>query len=221
MTRVYDDNGVVRPVTVILANPNTITQIKSPDKHGYEAVQVGAGATTEKRVGKPLAGHFKKAGVEPQQKLMEWRTTAEGVNVGDQIGVTQFKEGEYVDVVGVSKGKGFQGVMKRYGFHGQPDSHGSKMHRRPGSVGAGSTPGRTWKLQKMPGHTGNRRVTVQNLRVVQVREADNVLLISGAVPGPNGSYVVVRTATKGQKAERKAEAPKKMLNPIKAGKKGK
>lgn len=224
MTRVYDDAGVVTAVTVIAADPNTVVQIKGTEKEGYEAVQVGVKDQKESRVSKPLQGHFKKAGVSPKHTLREFRLNGDDadkdVKVGDQITVNRFSVGQIVDVIGLSKGRGFQGVMKRHGFHGQPASHGSKMHRRPGGIGMGSTPGRIPKGKAMPGHMGDKRVTVQNLRVVQIREDDNVLLVKGAVPGAKGSLVVVRTAIKGQPREKQAQESKAM-NPLKAAKKGK
>ncbi|MEM1058309.1 MAG: 50S ribosomal protein L3 [Verrucomicrobiota bacterium] len=230
MTRVYDDAGVVTAVTVIAAEPNTIVQIKGSEKDGYEAVQVGTGDQKESRLSKPLRGHFAKAGVSPKHTLREFRLEANGnggaqegdadLKVGDDITVNRFTAGQIVDVIGLSKGRGFQGVMKRHGFHGQPASHGSKMHRRPGGIGMGSTPGRIPKNTKMPGHMGHKRVTVQNLRIVQVREDDNVLLVKGAIPGAKGSLVVVRTAIKGQPREKQKQESKAM-NPIKAAKKGK
>lgn len=215
MTRVYDDAGTITPVTVILAEPNDVLQVKTPEKEGYASIQVGFGDTTEKRVSKPEAGHFKKANATPKKFVREFRTNGEEVKVGDKVTVTGFQAGQLVDVIGISKGKGFQGVVRKHNFAGQGAAHGSKTHRRNGAIGERSTPGRIYKNHGMPGHMGSERVTVQNLRVVQVREADNVLLISGAVPGAAGSYVVVRTAIKGQpkpvqpqKGQAKAEPAK-------------
>jgi large subunit ribosomal protein L3 len=197
MTRVYDSNGKVTPVTVIEAGGNLLVQIKTAEKEGYNAVQVGFDAQKESRLNKAELGHFKKAGIEPKKLLREFRLP-EGVQAGPEVdlSVTQFEPGEFVDIIGQSKGKGFQGVVKKHGFAGQPAAHGSKMHRRNGAIGNRSTPGRIWKNMGMPGHLGDDRVTVQNLRVVQVRGEDNVILVSGAVPGANGSYVVVRPAKK-------------------------
>ncbi|MEM9444283.1 MAG: 50S ribosomal protein L3 [Verrucomicrobiota bacterium] len=199
MTRVYDDKGAATPVTVIEAAPNVICQVKSTDKDGYQSYQVGYDDVADKRVSKPRLGHFKKKGLTPKRKLKEITFNGEELKVGDEIKVSRFEAGQLVDVIGTGKGRGFQGVVKRHKFHGSCDSHGSMMHRRPGAIGAGSTPGRVFKNQPMPGHMGSSKVTVQNLRVVQVREDDNVLLIKGAVPGPNGGYVMVRSAVKGQK----------------------
>ena len=197
MTRVYDETGVATAVTVIEAKPNVISQIKTKEKDGYSAAQLSFEDTTEKRVAKAQAGHFKKNGLTPKRKSREFELESAEAKVGDLIGVTRFEVGQMVDVIGISKGKGFQGVVKRFGFHGQPETHGSMMHRRPGSIGCRGIPGRIFKNKKMPGHMGVDQITVQNLRVVQVRETDNLILIKGAVPGPNGSYVEVRDAVKG------------------------
>ena len=197
MTRVYDAAGKATPVTVIEAGGNTALQVKNEESDGYSGVQVGFDKQKEQRVTKPLLGHFKKAGSEPKKFIREFRLP-DGTALGDSIdlNVTQFAPGDVVDVIGQSKGKGFQGVIKKHGMHGQPMSHGSMMHRRNGAIGNRSTPGRIWKNMGMPGHMGDERVTVQNLHVVQVRPEEGVILISGAVPGANGSYVVVRPAKK-------------------------
>jgi large subunit ribosomal protein L3 len=197
MTRVYDDKGVATPVTVIEAGGNTALQTKTADADGYAAVQVGFDTQKKQRVTKPLLGHFEKAGSEPKKFIREFRL-ADDVKLEGAIdlNVSQFAVGDVVDVIGQSKGKGFQGVMKKHGMAGQPASHGHMMHRRNGSIGNRSTPGRIWKNKGMPGHCGDDRVTVQNLRVVQVRPDEGVILISGAVPGANGGYVVVRPAKK-------------------------
>jgi large subunit ribosomal protein L3 len=199
MTRVYDDKGKATPVTVIEAGGNTALQIKTEDNDGYSAVQVGFDKQKEQRVTKPLLGHFKKADSEPKKFIREFRlpdgTAIEGAV---DLNVSQFAAGDVVDVIGRSKGKGFQGVMKKHNMAGQGMSHGSMMHRRNGAIGNRSTPGRIWKNMGMPGHMGDERVTVQNLHVVQVRPEEGVILISGAVPGANGSYVVVRPAIKGK-----------------------
>jgi large subunit ribosomal protein L3 len=207
MTRVYDANGKATPVTVIEAGGNTVLQVKNEETDGYTGVQVGFDSQKESRVTKPLIGHFKKANSEPKKFVREFRMP-DGTKVdGDlNVSVNQFQPGEFVDVIGRSKGKGFQGVVKKHGFAGQPAAHGSKTHRRNGAVGNRSTPGRIWRNMGMPGHMGDDRVTVQNLRIVQVRPEENVILVCGAVPGSNGSYVVVRPAKKKEDAnEGKAE----------------
>jgi len=197
MTRVYDATGKATPVTVIEAGGNSLLQTKTEEKDGYQALQIGFDTQKESRMPQPLLGHFKKAGVEPKKFVREFRLP-DGTSVEGELNlaVTQFEAGQFVDVVGRSKGKGFQGVVKKHGFAGQPAAHGSKMHRRNGAIGNRSTPGRVWKNMGMPGHLGDDRVTVQNLRIIQVRAEDNVILVGGAVPGANGSYVVVRPAKK-------------------------
>lgn len=201
MTRVFNqETGAMVPVTVIDVTGNTYAQIKTTDTDGYNAVQVAFDAQKETRLSRPVAGHFKKLGVEPAKVLKEFRVEADELPAegATHPGASLFEEGAWVDVVGTSKGKGFQGAMRRHNFHGSPAAHGSMMHRRTGSVGACATPSRIWKGQKMPGHMGDARRTVQNLRVVQVRPDDNVILVSGPVPGARGSYVVVRPAKKKQ-----------------------
>jgi large subunit ribosomal protein L3 len=196
MTSVYDAKGRMCPVTVIAAGDNVLLRRLTEKNEGYSAVQAGFGAQKESRVTKPLLGEFKKAGVEPQKFVREFRLTSDLPEGEINLSVTQFQAGDYVDVIGRSKGKGFQGVMKKHNFHGQGAAHGSKTHRRIGAVGNRSTPGRIWKNQGMPGHLGDERVTVQNLQVMQVRETEKIILISGAVPGANGSFVVIRPALK-------------------------
>jgi len=196
MTSVYDAKGRLCPVTVIAAGDNVLLRRLSAQREGYSGVQVGFFAQKESRVSKPLLGQFKKAGVAPQRFVREFRLASDLPEGEINLSVTQFQAGDYVDVIGRSKGKGFQGVMKKHNFHGQGAAHGSKTHRRIGAVGNRSTPGRIWKNQGMPGHLGDERVTVQNLQVMQVRESEKIILISGAVPGANGSYVVVRPAVK-------------------------
>jgi large subunit ribosomal protein L3 len=195
MTSVYDANGKLRPVTVIAAGDNTLLRRLTTENDGYAAVQVGFDTQKESRLTRADLGAFKKVSSEPKKFVREFRveTTPEG---DVDLAVTQFQAGDFVDVIGRSKGKGFQGVMKKHNFAGQGAAHGSKMHRRNGAIGNRSTPGRIWKNMGMPGHLGDERVTVQNLQVVQVREADKTILVSGAVPGANGSYVVVRPAIK-------------------------
>jgi large subunit ribosomal protein L3 len=196
MTSVYDAKGRLCPVTVIAAGDNVLLRRLTEHADGYSAVQVGFSAQKESRVTKPLLGEFKKAGVEPQKFVREFRLTGDLPEGEINLSVTQFQPGDFVDVIGRSKGKGFQGVMRKHNFHGQGAAHGSKTHRRVGAVGNRSTPGRIWKNMGMPGHLGDERVTVQNLQVMQVREAEKIILVSGAVPGANGGYVIVRPAVK-------------------------
>jgi len=196
MTSIYDAKGRLCPVTVIAAGDNVLLRRLTEDHEGYSAVQIGFGVQKESRVSKALVGEFKKAGTEPQRFVREFRLQNDLPEGEVNLSVTQFQAGDFVDVIGRSKGKGFQGVMKKHNFSGQGAAHGSKMHRRIGAVGNRSTPGRIWKNQGMPGHMGDRRVTVQNLQVMQVREAEKIILVSGAVPGANGSYVIVRPAIK-------------------------
>ena len=196
MTSVYDANGRVRPVTVIAAGDNVLIRRITIENDGYSAVKIGFGPQKESRLSKQALGEFKKAGVEPKKLVREFRLSADAPEGELNLSVTQFQPGDFVDVIGRSKGKGFQGVMKKHNFAGQGAAHGSKTHRRNGAIGNRSTPGRIWKNMGMPGHLGDERVTVQNLQVMQVREAEKLILISGAVPGSNGSYVVVRPAIK-------------------------
>ncbi|HZS16928.1 MAG TPA: 50S ribosomal protein L3 [Candidatus Udaeobacter sp.] len=196
MTSVYDAKGRLCPVTVIAAGDNVLLRRLTEQTDGYSAVQVGFSAQKESRVTKPLLGAFKKAGVAPLKFVREFRLTSDLPEGEINLSVTQFQPGDFVDVIGRSKGKGFQGVMRKHNFHGQGAAHGSKTHRRVGAVGNRSTPGRIWKNMGMPGHLGDERVTVQNLQVMQVREAEKIILVSGAVPGANGGYVIVRPAVK-------------------------
>ncbi len=205
MTSVYDANGKLRPVTVIAAGDNTLLQRMTGERNGYSAIQVGFGAQKESRLNKSALGQFKAAGSEPKKLVREFRLKEDAPEGEMNLSVTQFQPGDFVDVIGRSKGKGFQGVMKKHNFAGQGAAHGSKTHRRNGAIGNRSTPGRVWKNMGMPGHMGDERVTVQNLQVLQVRENEKVILISGAVPGANGSYVVVRPAIKKPVAGGKAE----------------
>jgi large subunit ribosomal protein L3 len=196
MTSVYDAEGRLRPVTVIAAGDNTLLRRLTSENDGYSAIQVGFDTQKESRVTKALLGGFKKANSEPKKIVREFRLKQDAPEGEISLAVTQFQPGDFVDVIGRSKGKGFQGVMKKHNFAGQGAAHGSKTHRRNGAIGNRSTPGRIWKNMGMPGHLGDERVTVQNLQVLQVREADKIILVSGAVPGANGSYVVVRPAIK-------------------------
>ncbi len=194
MTRVYDDKGVSTPVTVIAAAGNKVLQVKTADTDGYAAVQVGFDDQKPSRVSKAQTGHFAKTSATPKRFIREFRNGA--AEAGADLSVTTFEVGQFVDVIGQSKGKGFQGAMKRHNYQGQPASHGSMMHRRTGAIGNRSTPGRVWKNMGMPGHMGDERVTVQNLQVVQIREEDGLILVSGAIPGAKGTYVVVRPSIK-------------------------
>lgn len=224
MTSVYDANGRLHPVTVIAAGDNVLLGRLTQESEGYSAVRVGFATQKESRVTKPELGNFKKANVEPQRFVREFRLKADLPEGEVNLSVTQFQPGDFVDVIGRSKGKGFQGVMKKHNFHGQGAAHGSKTHRRNGAIGNRSTPGRIWKNMGMPGHLGDERVTVQNLRIMQVREAEKVILVSGAVPGCNGSYVVIRPAIKNPGAlialhqqHAKADAAALAKKPKKAG----
>jgi large subunit ribosomal protein L3 len=200
MTRVYDNAGKSTPVTVIEAGGNVVIQRKTAEKDGYTSVKVGFDSQKEHRVCKAQLGEFKKAGSEPKKLIKEFRLPADvAADAELDISLKQFAAGDPVDVIGRSKGHGFQGVMKKHNMSGQGASHGSMTHRRNGAIGMRSTPGRIWKNMGMPGHMGDERITVQNLRVVQVREEDNCILISGAVPGKPGSYVVIRPAKKAKK----------------------
>ena len=205
MTRLYDEKGRLTTATVIEAGGNRILQVKNADKDGYRAVQAGFGDQKPQRVSKAQTGHFAKTSSTPKKFVREFRLAgSETSPESADIALTVFEVGQFVDVIGQSKGKGFQGVVKKHNFDGQPASHGSMMHRRNGAIGNRSTPGRVWKNMGMPGHMGDERVTVQNLRVIQIREDDGVILVSGAVPGANGSNVIVRPAKKKPaKAEKK------------------
>ena len=203
MTRVFTDDGVSIPVTVIEAQPNRITQVKTVETDGYRALQVSAGSRKASRVGKPAAGHFAAAKVEAGDLMMEFRLedADEGEFVaGNELKVDIFAEGQKVDVIGTTIGKGFAGVIKRWNFSMQDATHGNSLaHRAPGSIGQNQTPGRVFKGKKMAGHMGNVRRTVQNLEVVRVDSEKNILLIKGAVPGHAGGKVVVRPAIKTRK----------------------
>lgn len=197
MTQIFDENNRVVPVTVIEAGPCVVVQKKTTEKDGYEAIQVGFGAVKEKLVNKPRKGHFAKAGVEFKRVLKEFKLeNSNEYELGQEIKADVFKAGEKVDVSGVSKGKGFQGTIKRWNAHRGPMSHGSKFHRSVGSMGASSDPSRTFKNKKMPGHMGNVNTTVLNLEVAKIIPEKNLILIKGGVPGPNKSLVVIRNAVK-------------------------
>ncbi len=197
MTRVFDaEAGNMIPVTVIDVAGNEFVQRKTAESDGYTAVQLGFGAQKEKRMKQPALGHLKKHGASAKRVVREFRLEEGEEAPESHPGASLFQDGQWVDVIGTTKGKGFQGVVKRYNFGGGPDSHGHMTHRRPGAIGAGTWPGRIWKNQRMPGHDGTVRRTTQNLQIVQVRPDDNVILVSGAVPGHKGGYVVVRPAKK-------------------------
>ena len=198
MTQVFDANNKMVPVTVVEAGPCVVTQIRTPEKDGYSAVQIAFGAIDPKKVTKPLAGHFAKAGVTPRRSVAELRTLdTSNYTVGQEIGATVFAAGELVDATGTSTGKGTAGVMKRHGFGGLGSSHGvDRKHRMPGSIGACSTPGRVFKGMRMSGVMGGVRVTTQNLVVHSVDADRNLLLIKGSVPGPDGQLVFIRSAAK-------------------------
>lgn len=195
MTRVYDDKGVAHPVTVIHVAGNQVLQIKTPEKDGYSAAQVGYENVKETRAYKAAVGHAKKYSATPKRFIREFRYE-QLPSPGSELPVTKFAVGDFVDVIGITKGKGFQGVVRRFRFAGQPASHGSMMHRRTGSLGCRLTPGRVFKNKRMPGHMGAVRRTTQNLKIVQVREDDGVLLVRGSIPGANGSFVIVRRSIK-------------------------
>ena len=199
MTQVWDENNRIVPVTVVKAGPNVVTQVHTADGTGYDAVQFGFGEIDPRKVNKPLAGHFAKAGVTPRRHLVELRTSDAGeYTLGQEITAEVFEAGIKVDVTGTSKGKGFAGVMKRHNFHGLGAGHGvQRKHRSPGSIGGCATPGRVFKGMKMAGRMGHERVTTQNLTVHAVDAEKGLLLIKGAIPGPNGGLILVRTAAKG------------------------
>ena len=199
MTQVFDENNRVVPVTVVQAGPNVVTQIRTPETDGYVAVQLAYGAIDPRKVNKPRTGHFAKAGATPRRHLVELRTSDAGeYAVGQEITAEVFETGAVVDVVGTSKGKGTAGVMKRHGFKGLGASHGTqRKHRSPGSIGGCATPGRVFKGLRMAGRMGMARVTTQNLTVHRVDPERGLLLIKGAVPGPKGGLLLVKTAAKG------------------------
>ena len=197
MTQIFDENGRVIPVTVVEAGPCVVVQKKTVETDGYDAIQVGFGELREKLVNKPRKGHFAKAGVSLRRTLKEFRMEdVANYNVGDEIKVDTFEIGDKVDVSGVSKGKGFQGTIKRWNASRGPMSHGSKFHRAPGSMGAASDPSRTFKNKRMPGHMGAKNTTVLNLEVVKIMPEKNIILIKGGIPGPNKGSVVIRNSVK-------------------------
>ena len=199
MTQIWDENGVLRPVTVVRVDTNVVTQVRTIETDGYEAVQLAFGDIDARKVTKPLAGHFAKAGVEPRRHVAEIRTSlASEFTPGQELAADTFEVGQLVDVTGTSKGKGFAGVMKRHGFAGVGASHGAhRNHRKPGSIGACATPGRIFKGLRMAGRMGGNRRTVQNLTIQAVDTEKGLLLISGAIPGPKNGVVLVRSSVKG------------------------
>ena len=197
MTQIFDEKGRVVPVTVIEAGPCVIAQVKSVETDGYNAIQLGFGDVKESKLNKPEKGHFAKANIAPKKHLREFRVdSVDGITVGTELTVSEFAEGDKLDIQGTSKGKGFQGVIKRHGQHRGPMGHGSMYHRRPGSMGPTSTPGRVFKGKKLPGHMGRVTVTIQNLDVIKVDNDKNVVLVKGSVPGPKGAILNLKTSVK-------------------------
>lgn len=201
MTQIFDEDNSLVAVTVVEAGPCPVIQVKTAQSDGYDAVQIGFGAQKEQRMTQPELGHLKKAGVAPLSELVEFRVdNPSDYKAGDVMTVAKFAKGQMVDIIGTTKGRGFQGVMKRFHFDGQPETHGHMMHRRPGSVGCRQTPGHVYKGRKMPGHMGQVRCTTQNHSIVKILEDKNILLIKGSLPGAKGDLVIVRPAKKAKKA---------------------
>jgi large subunit ribosomal protein L3 len=196
MTQVFAEDGAAVGVTAIEVEPSAIVQVKTKDKDGYDAIQLGYGRIKQKNVTKPLQGHFKKANKGNFRILKEFSAQAGKYEAGQEISVDTFQAGDYVDVVGTSKGKGFQGVIKRHGFHGGRATHGSMFHRAPGSIGASADPSRVFKGTKLPGHMGCVRKSIQNLQIWQVRPDINLLLIKGSIPGSKNGFVLIKQARK-------------------------
>jgi large subunit ribosomal protein L3 len=226
-TRVYDSRGVMTPVTIVLAGPNRVLQVKTQaSKDGYNAVQLGFDDQKEQRVTKPLLGHIKKQNGIAVKRIKEFRNFSKEVKPGDVVGPTLFAPGDFVDAIGVTKGRGFEGVVGRHAFAGGDSTHGAKgWHRRSGAIGQRLFPGTVMRGMKMPGHMGQVQRTAQNLEVIQVREADNLLLIKGSFPGSEGDYVVIRESKKRPKgwkppvsiaSGKKAKAAEKAAEPKKA-----
>lgn len=209
-TQVYDAQGNIVPVTVVLAGPNRVVQVKTAETDGYKAVQLGFDdQKVEKRLTKGLAGHFKKHNVTATKRLKEFRDFSKEVKAGDVVGADLFAVGDFIDAIGVTKGRGFEGVVKRHRFRGGDSTHGAKgWHRRSGAIGQRLFPGTVMRGMKMPGHMGQVRRTTQNLEVIQVRPEENVLLIKGAIPGSKGDYVVIRESKKNPKKAANAAAKK-------------
>ena len=197
MTQIFDEKGKVIPVTVIEAGPCVVSQVKTEETDGYNSIQLGFGAIKESKVNKPERGHFTKANIAPARYLREFRVDSiEDVKVGDELKADIFMAGDKIDIQGTSKGKGFQGVIKRHGQHRGPMGHGSMYHRRPGSLGSTSTPGRVFKGKKLPGHMGAETVTIQNLEVIKVDLDKNIILVKGSVPGAKGSILKIKSSVK-------------------------
>jgi large subunit ribosomal protein L3 len=196
MTQLFDEDGRLCPVTVVDAGPCRVTQIKTRDRHGYDAVQLAWGDLPERKLNKAELGHLKKVQAPASRHLREFKKAGE-VQIGQVIKADVFRKGDWVDVEGISKGKGFQGVIKRHHYRGGPETHGHMFHRAPGSIGSSSFPSRVWKNKGLPGHMGHGRVTVQRLRVLESRPEENLLFIGGALPGPTGGLLVVRKSKKG------------------------
>jgi large subunit ribosomal protein L3 len=199
MTQIFEDDGKVIPVTVVKAGPCMVVQRKTTDRDGYEAVQIGlVEDRPPRKVAKPMQGHFDKAGVAPTRRLVEFGVDGDDpIKPGDQVQASVFEEQDYVDVIGTSKGKGFQGVVKRYGFKGGRATHGSMFHRAPGSIGQAAYPSRVFPGVRLPGRTGGKRVTVKNLQIVKVNSEENLIYLKGAVPGARNSFVALREAKRG------------------------
>lgn len=197
MAQIFDEKGNVIPVTVIEAGPCVVAQVKTVETDGYNAIQLGFGDVKTKHINKPEMGHFAKSKLANKKHLREFRLDSiDGVNVGDELKADVFQAGDKVDIQGISKGKGFQGVIKRHGQHRGPMAHGSMYHRRPGSMGSTSTPGRVFKGKNLPGHTGRETVTIQNLDVIRVDMDKNVLLVKGSVPGAKGAILKIKSSVK-------------------------
>ena len=197
MTQIFNEEGKVIPVTVIEAGPCVVSQVKTEETDGYNSIQLGFGAIKESKVNKPERGHFTKANIAPARYLREFRVDSiEDVKVGDELKADIFMAGDKIDIQGTSKGKGFQGVIKRHGQHRGPMGHGSMYHRRPGSMGFTSTPGRVFKGKKLPGHMGAETVTIQNLEVIKVDLDKNIILVKGSVPGAKGSILKIKSSVK-------------------------
>lgn len=200
MTQIFTEEGKVVPVTVVEAGPMSVVQVKTTDIDGYNAIQIGYSDVKEKKLNKPEKGHFNKAQVGFKKHLMEFRTEdTANYNVGDELKVDLFEAGDMIDVSGISKGKGFQGVIKRHGQSRGPETHGSHYHRRVGSMGAASDPSRVFKGKKLPGHMGHKKVTVQNLEIVKIDTENNLLLVKGAIPGPKGGLLTIKESVKASK----------------------